>query len=746
MSSQSDYHRGLHHRRSSLLARSIALACIFAMPGAYAQSSEDPASTDGSDKKISKVTLGTVQVTADGSQVEIPPAYAGGQVASGGRVGLFGNLDMMETPFNSTNYTAELMRNQQARSVADVVQNDPAVRVSRGFGNFQELYVMRGFPVYSDDMGYNGLYGLLPRQYVAAEFLERVEVFRGANSFLNGAAPGGSGLGGSINLVPKRAGDEPLNRVTLGYENEGQGYGGVDLSRRFGANKEFGVRANGVHRDGKTSVDLEKRKLGVLSVGVDYRGSKGRMSADMGWQDHRIDAPRPSVTPTDGIPKAPEASSNYAQEWTFSGERDLFGVARGEYDLNEDTTVWAATGVRDSTEHNVLSNPNSDVTGALTQYRFDNYREDRVSTSDAGIRAKFSTGSISHRVSASGSIFSLKSKNAYGFSNFAGFANDLYNPTQSAAPPATFFQGGDLRAPLMTSQIKTNSFAVADTIGFLEDHVMVTLGARRQVIEQYSYDYNTGIQFSGYNESAITPVVGVVIRPSQKYSIYANYIEGLTPGETAPAVSGGVPITNVGEVFKPYRSKQYELGAKYDGGSFGMSAAVYQASRPSGIREGTYYRPHGEQVNRGLELSMFGEPVTGFRVLGGLTFSDAEMKKTGNPAMDGKDAIGIPGTQANMGMEWDIPGVPGLVFDSRFVYTSAQWANASNTWKVKSWNRLDIGARHTIPWGEKSLVLRARLDNVADRASWVAVGGGSSDNYLVMSSPRTFVLSASLEF
>jgi outer membrane receptor protein involved in Fe transport len=75
------------------------------------------------------------------------------------------------------------------------------VRVARGFGNFQELYVVRGFPIYSDDMSYDGLYGLLPRQYVAAEFLERVEVFRGANTFLNGAAPGGSGIGGEFNLA-----------------------------------------------------------------------------------------------------------------------------------------------------------------------------------------------------------------------------------------------------------------------------------------------------------------------------------------------------------------------------------------------------------------------------------------------------------------------------------------------------------------------------------------------------------------
>ena len=142
------------------------------------------------------------EVVVTGSQVALPSAYAGGQVATGGRVGLFGALDVMDTPFASAAYTEELIRNQQARSVGDVLQNDPAVRVSKGFGNFQELYVIRGFPVYSDDMTYNGLYGVLPRQFVAPELLERVEVFHGATAFLNGAAPGGRGVGGAFNLVP----------------------------------------------------------------------------------------------------------------------------------------------------------------------------------------------------------------------------------------------------------------------------------------------------------------------------------------------------------------------------------------------------------------------------------------------------------------------------------------------------------------------------------------------------------------
>ncbi len=46
-------------------------------------------------------------------------------------------------------------------------------------------------------------------------FFERVEVLKGASSFLNGAMPSNGGIGGAINLLPKRAGNEPLNRVTV---------------------------------------------------------------------------------------------------------------------------------------------------------------------------------------------------------------------------------------------------------------------------------------------------------------------------------------------------------------------------------------------------------------------------------------------------------------------------------------------------------------------------------------------------
>ncbi|HVW70821.1 MAG TPA: TonB-dependent siderophore receptor [Steroidobacteraceae bacterium] len=730
-------HFVLRGKRATLVG--MAVACALAVQGAYAQTAEQSSSDD-------KTVRDTVVVTANGSQVELPADYAGGQVARGGRIGLFGNLDMMDTPFNATDYTAEFIRDQQASSVADVVQSDPAVRVSRGYGNFQELYIVRGFPVYSDDMSYNGLYGLLPRQYVAAEFLERVEVFRGANTFLNGAAPGGSGVGGSFNLVPKRASDQDITRLTVGWENHNEAYGAADVSRRFGDDRQFGVRVNFAHRDGQDSVDDEQRKLTMASIGADFRSDKFKASVDLGFQDHHIDAPRPSVTPTTSVPSAPDAATNFAQPWTYTEEHDFFGVARGEYNFTDTFKVWAATGLRKGSEHNILANPTViDDSGDTSSYRFDNYRKDLITTSEVGVRGEFETGLVKHKMSASGSIFELNSKNSYAFSSFTGFAGNLYNPYDVAPPDANFFTGGVLLQPLTTNLTKTESAAIADIMSILDDRVFLTVGVREQRIQQYSFDYNTGDRNSSYDRSALTPVGGLLFKPWTGVSLYANYIEGLVQGAVAPVESGSTVISNSGEVFSPYRSKQYEVGAKYDHGTIGGTLAVFKITEPTTIVIGSVFSQGGEQRNQGFEFSSYGEITKGLRVLGGATYVDATTPKTTGDLYDGNQVLGIPKTSVNVGLEWDVSALHGLTVDGRVVYTSSQYADVANTLTVPSWTRLDLGARYSFTLADKLLTARLNVDNVTDKGYWAAVGGASGANYLVMGAPRTVVLSLSLD-
>lgn len=115
---------------SRFIRTPLALGAALLAAGAAAQDSAS---------QPQPVSTVVVSASADASAQGLSAAYAGGQVARGGRLGLLGNVDIMDTPFNSTNYTHALIQDQQARSVADVVQNDPSVRVARGFGNYQEL-------------------------------------------------------------------------------------------------------------------------------------------------------------------------------------------------------------------------------------------------------------------------------------------------------------------------------------------------------------------------------------------------------------------------------------------------------------------------------------------------------------------------------------------------------------------------------------------------------------------------------
>jgi len=208
----------------------------------------------------------------------------------------------------------------------------------------------------------------------------------------------------------------------------------------------------------------------------------------------------------------------------------------------------------------------------------------------------------------------------------------------------------------------------------------VTLGARRQTIEQTGFDYNSGLETNSYDESKTTPVAGVVFKATKEISVYANYIEGLIKGDVAPAAtSSGLPVLNAGQIFAPFNSKQKEVGVKFENGSLGATAAFFSTTQPLAFVQNQVYGTYGEQRNQGLELTVFGEPVRGLRVLGGLTLLDAEQVRTAGGLTDGKEVIGVPRQQLNFGAEWDVPGVNGLALNARFIYTSKQYADAANT-------------------------------------------------------------------
>lgn len=733
-------------RRPTLTPAALAAALLFtlAAPAAWAQATASGTEPDG--KTLSTVT---VNASADASAQGLSPAYPGGQVARGGRAGILGTKDAMDTPFSITSYTNELIQDRHARSVGDVLQNDPTVRVARGFGNFQEAFFIRGFILDSDDTAYNGLYSLLPRQYIATELFERVEVLRGASAFLNGASPNGGGLGGSINLLPKRAPNEPLNRVTFGVASGGQTQVAADIARRFGPDGNTGIRVNAAARNGGTAVDHEDVQLGLLAVGLDWRSRDVRLSGDIGWQDHKLKNTRTNVTlgsAVTTVPGVPDNQTNFAQPWSYSNERDVFGTLRGEWDLSPSTTAWAAAGARRGEEANSLANltVTNAASGAATTYRFDNTRKDSVNTGELGLRGKLQTGSVGHEWVAVASHYDFEKKNAYAMDWRNTHATNLYNPIATNLPgfSANTLFGGDLANPLRTGSTRLSSFALGDTMAFMDNRLLFTVGLRHQKMEIANYDYGTGLQTDRYDQSRTSPLLAAVYKVDKGLSVYANYVEGLSQGQTAPSTA-----TNRGEMLAPYVSKQKEVGIKFDAGRVGGSVALFSTTKPRAfLNAANLFSTSGKDRHQGIELAVQGEATKGLRLLGGLTWLDAKQQTTGAAATDGQHVIGVPKLQANLGAEWDVPGVPGLAVDGRWVHTGASYANATNTLRVPGWNRLDVGARYMKEVQGKLVTLRARIDNLTNRNYWASVGGYPGSGYLVVGAPRTLSLSVSVDF
>jgi iron complex outermembrane receptor protein len=218
--------------RAWRLAPGLVLPLMLPVSGAWAQNAE------------STTTLQPVTVTAGSiADGELPQPYAGGQVSQGARLGLMGNQDVMDTPFNVTSYTSELIQNQQARTLADVMANDPSVRFTTSSGHAYENFRIRGFDVNQNDVAINGMYGLAPMGHVPVEFVERVEILKGPNALFSGMAPSGA-VGGTVNLVPKRAGDTPNATFGVNWQSDGQLGTTIDAGRRVGAGNPRGAPVN----------------------------------------------------------------------------------------------------------------------------------------------------------------------------------------------------------------------------------------------------------------------------------------------------------------------------------------------------------------------------------------------------------------------------------------------------------------------------------------------------------------------
>jgi iron complex outermembrane receptor protein len=672
--------------------------------------------------------LPEVSVKGQRDAEALPRAAPGGKTAQGLRLGVLGNTDVLNAPFSATAYTQELIQDQQARTLADVLQNDPSVRYTTNSGHMLEHFRIRGLDVNGPSVAYGGLYGMAPKGHIPTEMVERVEVLRGPSTLLGGMSPDAN-LGGTINLVPKRAQAQPITQFTTSYSSDSYVQGHVDVGRRFGTEGRLGLRFNGAYGGGETGVAEQHkgRRLGALSL--DYQADQWNVVLDAYSSQEKmrngsqamygLATRRGNVVALGQLVSVPDGDVN-----AFRGTRGSYAddgvMLRGEFKLAPDWTAYAAAGAVNSRGEGLMFGTRMIVTGTDGSakgyvYNVDSVTRDRVV--EAGLRGAFSTGGIQHTLNLTASALNHKEGSTSRAAE--GWNQDIYQPV---VPP---FPAAPARAQF-TTDTDLRSLALVDTMAMADGRVLLTLGGRLQNVQQ----------INGYDESRLSPSAGLVFKPwGEQTSLFANYMEGLSAGQIVPSNAG---YTNGGMSFAPYRTKQVEVGVKHRQGALTHTVSVYEIRRPTLITaaDGRSMHEGGKQRLRGMEWMAFGQVAPTLDLLGGISYTKAEQRNTG------KDSYGVPGWTANLGLDWATP-IAGLSLGGRVVYTGSQWVDSANTLRLPSSHRFDLSAKYKMQVAQLPVTLNAYIENLSNRAYW---SGMFSDGYAMPAPPRTLRLAATVAF
>lgn len=675
------------------------------------------------------------------------PDIEGGQVARGATLGAFGDRDLFDTPVSTKSFTEAYIADQIALTSNDIVARDASFSITNATTlNGAGAGRLRGFRMEPFESSYDGFATVATRRY-PIEMLERVDILKGPTAVFTGIV---GGVGGTINYVSKKPLDTPLTRVTGLFASQGTFGGLLDISRRFGPDSQFGVRANLSLRDGESAIDDIEEKSNVAHLALNWR--KGPVSLDLQYGNFysltRGGAGGYSFAPGVPIGPAPQGDRVSGPDWDRRMQHDQFVRAMVNVRLAEGWSAFAVGGLLRSQERYVgFFNSVIDAAGNAEGGAF--AQEGEVEWGDGynidvGLRGRFRTGPVGHAITLSYGV--IRSKPQYSdLATDPAYAVPRFNIYDDASQnlPAPALSGTGTFFPLSDSE--TQGVVIADELALFDDRLLVTVGARYTKIAIDSFNYaapTTLAEVRSYRSDDWSPAFAALFKLTPNVSVYANYLKAVEAGSTAP-----IEASNNGQIIPPGVSRQYEGGVKANFGSFGATAAVFDIERPSAYIDRDPASPtfgrydvFGRQRHRGVELDLFGTPLPGVRILASYAYLDAELLENADPAVNGNRPVSVPKHVLVLGGDADVPGLPGAALLANMRYSSGQVYDTSNVRTIPGFTIFDVGARYRFAAGGRPLTARINVSNVFDKSYYQ-----STDFTAQPGAPRTIRLTLSTE-
>lgn len=629
--------------------------------------------------------------------------------------------------------TQELIRDQRALSLQDVVRTIPGVGLSSGDGQRDQVTI-RGFSAISDQFvdGFrdDALY------FRDLSNIEQVEVLKGPASVLYGRGSSG----GLINRVTKKPGQD-LTAVAASYGGWADRRFEVDVARAAIA-PGLSARVTGAVERAVSYRDqqfLNREAAGASLLFQPSEETRILLQADY-LNDRRV---------TDfGIPafQGRPVSVDHGR---------YYGAADARHTDFSRSEVWSATAV---VEHRL-----AEALSLRNGFRYYDYQLDRFNTLPGSVNETALTVSLnrsnvmrdehgwSHQLELTQDLAAAGSRHQllYGVEVFSQTKNQVFN-TRNGIATVSLFNPVNPVLPLYvggrpqtdnTGRFYGTGVYVQDLISF-GDHWKALVGVRHDRFSQKTEQHLLGLANLRRVDKAWSPRAGLVWQPTEGQSYYASWSRSFQPsGE-------GFALAANNQDIEPEKTTNREVGAKWSawGGRLRSTLSLYELKR-TGIKstDPATLRlvPIGVQRSRGVELSGSLDLADGWRAMAGYAHMDAKVVRSvardaGRP-VQGKRATLTPRDSGNLWIAKDFEDRFGL--GGGLTYVGDRFANPGNTVTLPSYVTLDAMA-----WYRQGPVTwQVNAYNLANER-YIVSGHGTSPNLNVPGAPRSVLLTVRLSY
>ncbi|WP_345167402.1 TonB-dependent receptor [Nibribacter koreensis] len=672
-------------------------------------------------------------------------------------------ISPLDMPQSMSIINSEVIANQQASKLSDVIKNVNGVSLGTTRGSTSETFFARGYNLGANNIFKNGARSnsaVIPE----ASSLERIEVLKGSAALLFGNVSGGA----VINMVTKQPKFEYGGEVAMRagsynfYKPMADVYGPIT--------KNLAFRMVGTHETAESYRNSVESKKYYVNPSLLYKlGSRTTLLVQGDYLSHDF-TPDFGIGSLDGkIPTNIDRSTFFNAPWAYNEVRQNTASASIDHQLND---IWKVNFIgsqqkfsRDyfSTER-IQADADGDWGRKLTRSDIaENYY-----TGQVNLNGEFKTFGIGHTllVGADAERY-LNTSHTFKISSLR--KGDVYDSI-NLLNPAKFEARTD--EPLATATVRTETPTyrfgtyLQDLIS-LSDKFKVLAGMRwsYQKIEVAKlYDLaNNEVKNSPTAvtkvDKAFSPRLGFVYQPTSTTSLFASYSNNFVPNTGKDVFQQNL---------KPSIIDQYEVGVKNDlvKDMLSVNVTFYRiinndlALQAQFLADGTTVNTDatikeftGQTTSDGAEVDLSGTLSPGLTFLAGYSYN--YMRYTDTPGskgsyIEGERLVSNPSHTANATIFYTLQtsALKGLKVGASGFYTGERNAGWNNqVGQTQQFNRLipvsgfttfDLSLGYSI----SKFSILGKLSNITNELNYLV-----HENYSVNPiPPRQFVTTVSYRF